>query len=514
MAKIVDPDLLAQGVEIVITPIDAVGSKPSSGHIRLRPQGDLADPSPSAGFENGITLQCVYSFLKEEWRSDQTLIRYPFPMTPITDEQFELTNGWDFDNFTMKDYPTYKFIRDGGWALKNSAGVSKEEYMNVTTLGSFVQEKRDLAYYVPSELGDRDGNLISSPTSALTPSGFRFTGPVNEAVKIYGSAQYGNFDFRDNFVAYLREAAKTYAIYDLLTEQNLSVLTYKKYAMPLTNTADPKVTHDDDTIFAGADYGNIDVYYYTVAQPRTIGGTIYYFHVIVDCNSNGSNQLAELVYEKVQWLLRQPDNINAHGLDHADPAGVGTSGGKVFGHTALQPMHFVGDTLVTDYVDGWGGVYTDNYNTADINRITWYDDTNSPRQEPYTATGKFIFNDNLTNDDDARYWMFFTSIGTSAYGTSDAWIVRNSTGVPLSGWVSAADVNGELTFTFAYDTDDTGSESGVNHGRTPQTDAPVTVVAIGLQTAQFVKTTSTITRSTANNITVVAALERNYSNPA
>lgn len=525
MAKISDPDNLNQGTEVVITPIDAVGSAPSSGYIRLQPKGNFATAHPSAGFEDGVTLQCVYSFLKEEWRNDANLIRYPFPMTPITDEQFEFTNGWDLDNFTLTDYPSYKFIRDGGWALKNTAGSSKEEYMNVTTLGSFAQEtgdvqNRDQAYYVPSELGDVDGSLVSSPTSALSPSGFRFTGPVNEAVKIYGSASYGNFDFRDNFAIYLREAGKSFAIYDLLIEQGLSTLTYKKYAMPLTSSSDPKVTNTDADIFTGADYENIIVSYYTAQQARTIGTTDYYFHVII----SGDSKTAEQIYEKVQWLLRQDQNIN---INTAKP-----SGGKVYGQTAEELLRFVGDTLKTNYIGGlgtdgsWGGVFIDGYDTDDINRLTFQDDTNTERQFPFTATGSFVFNDNLVNDggdggdpdlitSHAMYWMFHTAIGTSAYGTSTAWIVRDSNDSPISGAASAS----SIPWTFDYDTNDQGRLAGVNHGRlfegggSPR-DEDVTVVAIGLSTAQFVQTTSTITRTTSQNISVVAALERNYSNPA
>ena len=38
---------------------------------------------------------------------------------------------------------------------------------------------------------------------------------------------------RDYFKIYLREQGKTYDAYDLLTEQNISALTYKKYALPV-----------------------------------------------------------------------------------------------------------------------------------------------------------------------------------------------------------------------------------------------------------------------------------------
>jgi len=53
-------------------------------------------------------MQCIYSYLKEEWKADAELIKFPFPMESITNEQFELKNGWNFE-----DQPTKDFIRDG-----------------------------------------------------------------------------------------------------------------------------------------------------------------------------------------------------------------------------------------------------------------------------------------------------------------------------------------------------------------------------------------------------------------
>ena len=50
-------------------------------------------------------------------------------------------------------------------------------------------------------------------------------------------------------------------------------------------------------------------------------------------------------------------------------------------------------------------------------------------------------------------------------------------------------------------------------GRTGGTDAGVTVVALGLRSAQYVSTTYTISATVGQNIALVAALERNYSDP-
>lgn len=78
MALIVDPDLLSQGVEVTISSVAKT--------IALNIAGDLS--------ADGVTGQCLYSFLKEEWKSDANLIKFPFPMISITNEQFEFIEGW------------------------------------------------------------------------------------------------------------------------------------------------------------------------------------------------------------------------------------------------------------------------------------------------------------------------------------------------------------------------------------------------------------------------------------
>jgi hypothetical protein len=451
MAKITDPDQLNQGVECTITP-------GVSGTIRLQVAGNLST--------DGVTLQALYSFLKEEWKSDSNLIKYPFPMIAITEEQFELQNNWDFFDDT-----TRYLIRDGGWALKDLLGNNREMWCNITTLGNFVAPLADLAYFT-QESGD-----------FVTPTVFQLTGPVNQAVKIYGDVTHGNFDYRTYFKIFLREEAKTYASYDLIDEQNLTQLTYKKYAMPLANASDAvKVTHSDAVIGAGGDYANIDITYYAVDQTRNINGTDYDFDIIIE----GDSKVAEIIYEKIQYLLRQPTDIDE-------------GAGQVRGDIADTLLSFVGDTLVT----AWG-VYIDNFAVADTNRIDFYDVTGTLIRYNYVATGTLSFNENLYNDNDAFFWMFFTSVPNGNYGDSDAIVVRDASSLPISG-----DVPGDGTYDFTFDYD-----ANTQGGRTAGTTAPVTVVSIGLGTGQYVKTTYTLTRSKANNISIVAALERNYSNPA
>ena len=222
MAKIIDPDSLVRASAIGQLGVDGnIWIDVATKEITLDPYLLLST--------DGVALKAVYSYCKEEWKDDAALIKFKFPFTPITDNQFELVNGWDFS--TLDTEATKLLIRDGGWALKDSGGVSEEEYMNVTTLGAFDDSGADLAYF----LQDASGSAAN----------ITLTGEVNQAIKIYGDGSHGNFDYRGFFQIFLREQGKLYASYDLINEQNISALTYTKYAMPLSNGGDLKVAATD-----------------------------------------------------------------------------------------------------------------------------------------------------------------------------------------------------------------------------------------------------------------------------
>jgi hypothetical protein len=447
MPKIIDPDLLNQGVEVTLNKV--------SRTITLNKSGNLSD--------DGVSLQCLYSFLKEEWRNDNTLIPLPFPILSITDEQFEIQNGWDFGDTTSK-----QLIRDGGWALRSTGNTINEMFMNLTTLGSFNNANSDRSYY------------LQVNTSSGTPINTVYTGPVNQAIKIFGNTGFGNFDYRNFFKIFLRVQGKTYDSYDLLTLQNITQLTYKKYALPLSNSIDTKITIPDSTISGSTPYTSMSITFYGTNQVRNIGGVNYNFNKII----NGANATAEQIYNYVQYQLRRSIDIDS---------GVGVNNGNI----ADSLLEFVGDTLRTKT-----GVYIDNFNIADRNRLQFTDVSGITRTFPFVSTGTINFNSNLTNDSNGKYWMFFQNAGGNQFGTTNAIIVNDNNGVPITGSTSGLT---SVSFTFDYD-------NNIQGGRTSGVDAPVVLVAIGLNSAQYVNVDSTITRSTQNSISVVSNIERNYSN--
>jgi len=451
MALLTDPDDLVDGVSIII---DTAGPT-----IELVVAGNLTT--------EGVTIKCVYSKLKELWKDNADYIKYPFPMGPITDEQFEMINGWDWDG----DVTRY-LLRTGGWALKDASGVSQEEWAGVITLGTIGAD--DQAYFLQSS----GGSVVN----------FQLTGPVNQAVKVYGDVSHGNFDYRDYLKVYCRIYQKTYA-FSQLSDIGVITLSYQAYRFPIANAADAKITHNDAAM-TDSPYSGMSLIWFTSAQQRDIGGNNYDFHVIVD----GNQGTAEQVYEFVQYKLRQATDIDD---------GAGTHIGKKTGSL----LRFVGDTLYTLAV-AEGGVFIDDYQDADINRLVFTDDTGNTRTFPYTAVLTLSYGDNLKNDADAKYWVYFTNDDAGDnlgydYGTSNAILAWNASNVSMTGLISG-NTSSQLSYAF-----DTNSQRGIS---STAVEAPVTTVAIGLNTGQFVKATGIIARSVSNAISLVAPLERNYSN--
>ena len=437
MALITDPDNLNQSTEITIDT--------SAKTITLSVAGNLSD--------DGVTGQAFYSFLKEEWKNDATLIPYPFPMVSITPEQFEFIEDWVPANDTTRN-----LLRSCGWREITAADVIEREYMGIVSLGNI--DGADTGYYA-----------FSTDTAKTD---FDFAGTINQAIQTFGDSSNGNFDKRsDTLTVYIRAQGKTYGS-ATSTSIGLTALNYIANRFPLAEAADSKITASDSTIANDAPYTGMSITY--GATTRTIGGVSYNFSIIVDGNGGTTQQ----IYEFVQYSLRQATDIDA---------GAGTQVGQL----ADSLMSFAGDTLKTTT-----GVAIDDFQASDRNNLVFTDTGGTERTFPFLSTGALSFNANLVDDSDSIYRMFFAS----GFNTGSAIIVADNSGTDISGTVGGSS---SAAFDFDYD----GNNQG---GRTPGTDADVIVVAIGLDGAQYVSATATITRATGQNISLVAPLERNYDN--
>ena len=402
---------------------------------------------------DGVTGQALYSFLKEEWKADAALIPYPFPMVSITQEQFEFVDDWE-----PADVGTRNLIRSAGWRELTAADAIKREYAGIISLGNI--DAADTAYYAFA--GD------------VAKTDFDYTGTINQGIQTFGDVTNGNFDDRANeLTIYIRAQAKTFGN-STSTAIGVTSLGYIAYRFPLAEAADIKVVTADVNIAADAPFTGMTITYGAIT--RAIGGPSYNFDILIEGNGGTKEQ----IYEFVQYSLR---------LDSDVDAGAGT----VNGYLANELLAFVGDTLKTTL-----GVYIDNFSADDTNDIVFTDTGGTERSFPFVATGNLLFNPNLSGDADAVVRMFFAD----NFGTASALIVQDDSDVDISYNIAS---NTSIGFTFDYD-------GNVQGGRTFGTDALVEVVAIGLSTGQYVRAQATIERKKAQNISLVAPLERNYSN--
>jgi len=477
MALIVDPDLLADSAADDGSQEAYIST--SAKTIKLTQVGNLSS--------DGVTLKALYSYLKEQWKNDplsKNLAAFQFPMVPITDESYEFVGGWDLAN----DASRY-LIRTAGWTVRNVAGAATQMWAGVIGLGSI--ESNDQLYYWQG--------------GATSPVNFQLQGQVNQAVQIYkdddgdgNTAEGSDFDRRTSLTLYVREQGQLFGQASL-SDIGVTTMQPIAYRFPISTGADLKIVAADTAIKASgtgypadtAPYDGMSITYHATPQSRALQGGSYNFGVIIDANG----QTLQKVYEFIQYALRQDADIDA-------------DAGSVTGKIAKALAHYVGDTLYTDVSDnsqgGGTGVFIDDFATADVNSVYFTDNTGATRNFAYTATVTFNFNDNLVNDGSAKWWAYFTTLPGAGndWGESGAVLVDDGSAADMTGTIAGASV----TKTFDYD-------GNVQGGRTAATDAPITVVAIGLATGQYVKATGTIERSKSNSVSLVAPLERNYLNP-
>jgi len=193
---------------------------------------------------DGLTLQALYSFAKEEWRSDSDtdvwlgytddLIRHEFPFEAITSEQMEAGGGtahadWKFFN----DY-TRKKVRTGGWERKNPAATSLSKYAGIITLGTV----------------DSDAQVYYQGLSAsANPTDFDFLGAVNEPIVI--SSSFNGYDTRTYLKLFVRKKTRTYAG-SQLSDIGVTTLNTIVNRFPLAHAADAAIVASDGKISGSA----------------------------------------------------------------------------------------------------------------------------------------------------------------------------------------------------------------------------------------------------------------------
>lgn len=450
MAKITSKTLLNVGTELIINEPSRTFTLVAAGNLVAK---------------DGVTIQALYSKLSDLWAT-ATYQDSPFPLNALDalsgQYYFGVDAGGNYNGWKPADDTTRQMLRDGGWREYSAAGVLNREYVGIVGLGS-VSAGAQLYYQKV------DGGGAAN---------FTFTDQCNEGIQVFGDAENGGFDNRTYFKGYVREYGKKYKD-SVLADTGKTATGANIVNLLLSNEDDLKI-QANDAAMTGAPYNNITVSYYTANQVRNIGGSPYNFKIIVA----GNGATLEQIYTKLQYLLRQNSDINTSGT-----AGVKT--GKI--QAALAS--FVGDTLVTGT-----SVYIDNIQTADSNRIEFFDDGGTKRTNPYTAAGTMSFNSVLVGAGSSYRLMYTAPAGAgNDYGEAGAITVKNAAGTPITGTISSATIG----FDFDYDNDTEGGAAG--------TDKAVTLIGIRPNSSKFAVATGVLSRSKGISLSLVGEQDRAYS---
>ena len=213
--------------------------------------------------------------------------------------------------------------------------------------------------------------------------------------------------------------------------------------------------------------------------------------------------------ECFQWLqkqLRRGFGTSLNDGDFRTVADISTASGVFRGDVTDLLMNFAspnGTTL---------NLFIDDLNANEANNVTFEDVLGIGRNFAFTAVISISVYANIIDDNDTKLVVFFTNddAGDNTgrdYGTDQAIIVQDVDGDDMVAGVSADITTSPVDFEFDFDNNTQRGTASAGEN------APVTIVAIGLNTAQYVSTAGTVTRQSTNTFSLVSALERNYSNP-
>lgn len=463
--RITDPDDLVVSTTLLNLGIDGnIWLDTPTKTIKLAPFGVLNN-------KEGVTGNAIWAKLIDLWTMS-IYQPFPFPMNVLDSRSAQYIFGQDpggtFNGWKPDSDTTRNMIRDAGWSEFSSIGVLNRQYVGLVALASGFP--LGAQFYYQRELG---GSAIN----------FTFDDSPNQAVQVFGNATNGNFDTRSYFKVFCREANYTYDDATLADIDETATGAYK-VALPISVTADLKITANDVNISSVLPYTSINIEYYNTDQTSYNIGN-FPFRVVID--NTTANATLEQIYTKVQYLLRQNVDINR---------GAGVIAGK----TADALCFFVGETLYTTK-----GVFIEGVISEDLNRIVFLDQNEIERIYPYVSSGIINFSPNLVLGGTGYYRMYFTNddAGLNAgndYGTSSAITVNNSAGIPITGTI----VSTSIPFSFDYD-------GNIQRGALSSgDDAPVTIVAGNAGKTKPVVATGILSKTKGISFTLTAEQDRAY----
>lgn len=369
--------------------------------------------------------------------------------------------AWKYDNDLIKHSFPFIAITAEQYEVVNGWTIDADTIQILRTGGFAVVDENGVLqeeWINVITLGNLNSNeqVYYTFDAALVPSStinFNQVGTINECIKIFENGVQAKENYLGLFV---RTYGRTFDSSNTTDIGVTSGFDTQVYRFPLSTLDDVKLAGIDGSAITGVTFTEGSV---TKDIDANTGLT---FDRVISANSVSLQN----IYARTQYLLTLDSPI------------YGTTSGK----TAPAMLVFLGDNVITE-----AGVFVETLTPAEKTRITFTAADGNTYQYDFTAGGNIIFNSYLSADSFAVYKVF--------YGTLPA-----TEEAPLTFTVGdGTTVNGQTSIPFEFK---------FNELTNPQ----VTAVAIGLDTAQYVTATVTLENTTSNTISLVSALERNYSN--
>ena len=416
----------------------------------------------------GVTFNALYSFAKEEWKDDQFLKQFSFPIFAVDLDAGKYlvgtngaqANGWTFGDDGTYSIRTRKLLRSAGWSEQTAAGVTDAIYAGIVTLGTFEDTTNDLAYY-----------QFGTDTTVNDTVDFDFAGPVDEAVLCF--KEIGNPDTCTFTTSTITRATGSFVTdgFKVGGEVTIRAATQSgnNGSFTITGVAATTLTVTGTPFTAGADttaqlavdnrkafqiklrvrdgdpngktYGSADL---TSAGASTLGNFLFKFPLSnatdlkitetdanIDANTpyTGMSITYESVAQSQSGLVGGLPadfgiTINANGGTAVEvyeyvqrqlrrTTDIDADASTAIGRAMDDLLVFEGDILVAgkgipDNPDGGGsGVRITNIAGTDQNNLRMYDNFGAERRFPETVAVTLDFNDALINDTVAEYTLWF-----------------------------------------------------------------------------------------------------------
>lgn len=477
------------------------------------------------------SVNAVYSYIQDFF--DETIsMTQTVPMSAQTPTEYALINSWFMPEDTMK-YLYGGAIQTIGWNTSSfSEGifvVRLTAYTNATPtdIGKIVTDGTNTGYLV-----DYNNTLqkwwvrkiTGTITGALTITGGIGGGTTSSVIS--GEALFANIytlgaldttsanilyveqinsDLTNNeipnywgpehidLLIKVKEAGvlidsgivKVYCreFKDLYSHFSINVSTGGRNPVPLSTSADSNNTTSIGTVMT---WGDVTITFGTFSRDILDGSGPHDYDVEIDC---GLRTTITEVYERLKLITSRASGGQFY--RSADPS---------YAEVTQAPY----GSLAGGIFFGARGVWLKDVPANDSGNIQLMASDGIVRTPPFVAAGNLIIGDILSDDPSAEVFMYFTTNPSGNFGTSDAILVQDMDGDPITGSIASLSLFG---WTFAYDTNTQG-------GRTPGTDAAVTIVAVGRNHAQYILVSKTLSRSINQDILLLSELELNYNTGA